>query len=80
MTVQELIEELAGYNPDMEVRYRVPSHDYWKTELAYEVDGVEPMDIKHSDYHNSMALATDRDYEDEDGESREELKEVLLLS
>jgi hypothetical protein len=80
MTVQELIEELQGYNPDMEVNYRVPSHDYWGTELSYEVDRVEVMDVKHSDYHNSMALATDSDYEHDEDEEKVELKEVLLLN
>ena len=53
MKVSELIAALQRLPPDLEVRYRYPSHDYWRTWLAGEIDRVEEAAVKWSAYHEA---------------------------
>jgi hypothetical protein len=75
MTVADLIEVLEGYDKDTEVFYRVPSHDYWGTELAYPAEEVSGDSITYTDYHRSMKLID----HDKDNEGKE-IKEVVLIN
>jgi hypothetical protein len=94
MTVKELIEMLSGYDEDMEVGFQHPSHDYWRSVLITEVDGVEEGYAKYSEYHQQLCVATEEEIEeaeylanlddpDEEGppipESKR-VKRVLVLS
>jgi hypothetical protein len=63
MTVKELIEALGSYSPDRKVMFRVPSHDYWGTELAYDANSVSYGSVEYSDYHNCNQLADSEDAE-----------------
>lgn len=41
MTVAELITELEMYDPDMEVRFTQPTHNYWREIQAQTIDYVD---------------------------------------
>lgn len=75
MKVSELIEMLQDCNPDQEVVFAHPAHDYWKTTLATAVDRVELDFVKESSYHQQDVLC---DYDDEEREN--EAREVVVLS
>lgn len=71
MTVEELITELKDWDPTMEVRFKVPTHDYWGRELARPVTSLEEVPITRCDYHSA-------DKVDEEAVGTD-LKEVLLI-
>jgi len=72
MKVAELIKQLEQYGPEQEVHLSMPSHDYWRTQLAPPVRHVQELQVRHSDYHNSWTVAA----EDED---QEETPTVVVL-
>ena len=74
MTVKELMAELAGCDPDMEVHYAYPSGDYWRRTLTASIDNVGEDNIIYSDYHRTTKLV-EGDSEPEDGE-----RSVIILS
>jgi len=83
MTVKELIEELKLRDPKQPVYFAHPSHDFWRSELASEVETMDEERIKFSDYHSQMTTFK-RDDRDNDGDIRDEEPEdgtldVLLL-
>lgn len=73
MTVKELIEELKYFDEDTEVYFQHPSHDYWHTELAARVQGVEAGDVVYSDYHSQMTIA------DSESESYENAQKGIVI-
>ena len=89
MTVKELMKTLEGFDEDMEVGFKHPSHDYWRTQLISTVDDVEEGYAKYSEYHSQLAVATEEDVEefeylqdnpDEEAPKGKEVKRVLVLS
>jgi hypothetical protein len=70
MTVAELIEYLQEQDQTLEVKFSYPSGDYWRTQLAKDIEEVETGLVEYSDYHR-MDKVVDND---EDGTL------VLLLS
>ena len=72
MTVEELIKQLSGFDPKMEVRSAAGAYDYWGSELALEVKRVDLGATKWSSYHNNWI--TVEDHPTEDGE-----REMVLL-
>jgi hypothetical protein len=84
MNVRELIEELSRHNPEMEVGFGFVYPDYWRSTLVKEINHIEPVVVRYSDYHGCNALASEedqwRDNDDEDGPDLEGLKEVLTIS
>jgi hypothetical protein len=64
VTVKELIAQLERLDENSEVYFAHPSHDYWKTELASEVNEVTEAPLKHSGYHDQMATVDEEDRED----------------
>jgi hypothetical protein len=70
MTVAELIEYLEEQDQTLEVKFSYPSGDYWRTQVAKDIEEVETGLVEYSDYHR-MDKVVDND---EDGTL------VLLLS
>jgi hypothetical protein len=70
MTVAELIEYLQEQDQTLEVKFSYNSGDYWRTQLAKDIEEVETGLVEYSDYHR-MDKVVDND---EDGTL------VLLLS
>ena len=65
MTVQELIESLEGFDPNMEVKFAYNYGDYWKTEVASNVRDVDEGMVKYSDYHRMDKVVDDEGDEEE---------------
>lgn len=72
MTISELIEILKQFDGDMEVMTSAPSHDYWGTIQALDINSVNTALVTRSDYHNSDKVV--EDYNDDD------TREVVLIS
>jgi len=72
MTVQELINELEQFDPEMEVHFAYNYGDYWKTIVAPKVSNVDMGLIKHSDYHSMDKVV--------DEEDETEAKEVVIIN
>lgn len=72
MTVQELIEQLQGFDPQTEVHFAYNYGDHWRTMVAPQVGSVEELYVKHSSYHGMPALA-------DDDELRDDQKPVVVI-
>ena len=70
MTVAELIEYLEEQDQTLEVKFSYNSGDYWRTQLAKDIEEVETGLVEYSDYHRLDKVVDN----DEDGTL------VLLLS
>lgn len=77
MKVKDLIEELSCFDGEQEVCIAQPSHDYWGTTCASEVDHIEIADVTWSEYHRKNKVIDDDHIENYE---KEELKNVVLLS
>ena len=71
MTKRELIELLEPFSDDMEVKFSYTAPDYWRTQVAADINDAEEGYVKYSDYHRMSKV-------DEDGD--EDSKTVILLS
>lgn len=71
MTVNELKELLEQFDGEMEVKFSYTNPDYWRTQVAANVENAEEGYVKYSDYHQM-----DKVDENEDDDS----ERVLLLS
>lgn len=74
MKVRDLIAALSEHDQNAEVMFRHPSHDYWRNELASEVDGVERALVTWSDYHSQNKVV-----DTDDERKRERCKRVILI-
>jgi hypothetical protein len=88
MTVSELIMQLEQFDGALEVGFKHPSHDYWRTQLISTVDDMEEGFAVWSDYHSQFAVASERDIEeaeyleenpDESAPKGKGVKRVLVL-
>jgi hypothetical protein len=70
MTVAELIEYLEEQDQTLEVKFSYNSGDYWRTQIAKDIEEVETGLVEYSDYHRMDKVVNN----DEDGTL------VLLLS
>jgi hypothetical protein len=70
MTVAELIEYLQEEDQTLEVKFSYNSGDYWRTQVAKDIETVETGLVEYSDYHRMDKVVEN----DEDGTL------VLLLS
>jgi hypothetical protein len=64
MTVQELIYELQGFDPEMKVMFSYSSGDYWGTVLASEPKEISEGEVYYSDYHQKNKVSEDGDGEE----------------
>jgi hypothetical protein len=72
MTVQELIESLEGFDPNMEVKFAYNYGDYWGTEVASRIGDVDEGQVRYSDYHRMDKVT---DYDDE----ADNIKTVVII-
>jgi hypothetical protein len=56
MTVAQLREALSKFSDDALVCIRVPSRDYWSTELAGEIQNIQKEETEFSAYHNAHKI------------------------
>jgi hypothetical protein len=77
MKVRDLIRELSCFDDEQEVCIAQPSHDYWGTTCASEVNNIEIADVTWSEYHRKDKVVDDDHIEHYE---KEELKSVVLLS
>ena len=61
MTVQDLIEQLEGMDPEMEVHIGYNYGDYWKTQVAPKASTAEEQYVIHSAYHRMDKITDDDD-------------------
>lgn len=59
MKVKTLIELLKHHDPELEVGFEHPSHDYWKTVLIGIVEEVEEGQGIISEYHRAYRQCDD---------------------
>lgn len=64
MTAHELARRLLR-EADLPVRFAYPSHDYWQTNLASEVNAVEAAWVGYSEYHRQDKVLDPDDGEEE---------------
>lgn len=83
MKVWELIEDLKSYPADMEVKFAYNYGDYWKTEVAADVDSVTNGEVEYSEYHRMDKVVeydAERDLDDEESEiTKAQRRTVCLL-
>jgi len=83
MTVQELIEKLQDFDPQMEVEFAYNYGDYWRTEVAKHITEVDEETVTYSDYHRMNKVVDGREDDDEEEDNEEEYdkdeKMVVLL-
>ena len=72
MTVQELIQSLEGFDPNMEVKFAYNYGDYWGTEVASRIGDVDEGQVRYSDYHRMDKVT---DYDDE----ADNIKTVVII-
>lgn len=82
MTVRELLEELHGLDGigfgGIEVGFAYPSGDHWRTVLVGEVRKTTHALVKHSSYHERLALIDEDDGDDEPALDPEARSMVVL--
>jgi hypothetical protein len=60
--------------PNIEVKFAHPSHDYWRTELASDIDSITEEQVKYTEYHRQDKIV-DTEY----GEEVEGARTVLVI-
>ena len=61
MKIKDLMAALSEHPPNAGVYVRHPSHDYWRTDLAGEVEDVVLLDLEWSEYHRTKRVVRGRD-------------------
>lgn len=70
MLVIDLINRLKQLDPQWEVYFAHPSHDYWRSELATPVESMDTEVVKHSSYHDQMTTVDPQDVDQDDAEQQ----------
>lgn len=78
MQVKDLIELLAGYDPEAEVHFTYNYGDHWRTQVAPKVRDIDVGYVKFSDYHR-MDKVWEPDYDEDDETDADKLQEVVLI-
>ena len=78
MLVRDLIELLEGYDADMEVHFAYNYGDYWRSEVAPNVNNVREGVVEYSEYHRMDKVANE-DYDDEDEETVASQRRVVII-
>jgi hypothetical protein len=82
ITVKELIEQLGYMDQDAEVHFSYNYGDHWRTQVAPKVGSIEPGVVKYSSYHSMDKIEDDEDelYDEETGEFKEGVRQVVVIS
>jgi len=86
MKVSKLIEMLQDMDPEAEVKFVYNYGDYWRTDVAANIDRIEEGEVEYSEYHR-MDKVVEPDYDEDEEELEEgeepapkkETKSVILL-
>jgi hypothetical protein len=78
MLVRDLIELLEGYDADMEVHFAYNYGDHWRTEVAPKISNIREGVVEFSDYHRMDKVANE-DYDDEDEQTVESQRRVVII-
>lgn len=70
-TAGELIAELQQYNPETPVLIGYDYGDHWHSQVTPDIDDVQELNIKYSDYHRMNKI---------DDEEESEFKAIVLRS
>lgn len=70
MKVGKLKQILEEYDDDMEVHIAYDYGDHWHTQVTPEINNIDVVEVKYSDYHQMYKISND-----DEGE-----KEVIILS
>ena len=65
LTVQDLIEELQQFDPDMEVKFTYDYGDRCHMMVAQSITGVEERQAEYSSYLQNDSLVDEEDENDE---------------
>jgi hypothetical protein len=79
MLVKELIESLQYMDQDAEVHFSYCYGDHWRTEVAPKVGRVDEGVVEYSEYHRMDKIANE-DYDDEDEQTVESQRRVVVLA
>lgn len=79
MTVQDLIATLRHEDPNAEVYFEHPSHDYWRTQLASPVVSNERKLIRFDEYHNQYSIPRTEYHEEDTRSIKSTEKRVVIL-
>lgn len=83
MNVKDLIRQLKQLPDDMDVQFAYNYGDYWKTEVAADVNRVTASEVTYSEYHQMDKVSEDTDEDDVDEEEledyRKQFRTVCLL-
>ena len=79
MLVKELIESLQYMDPEAEVHFAYNYGDHWRTEVAPKVGRVDEGVVEYSEYHRMDKIASE-DYDDEDEQTVESQRRVVVLA
>ena len=81
MTVQELIEKLQSFDPQMEVEFAYNYGDHWRTEVAKHITEIDEGTVTYSDYHrmNKVVDGIEEDDEEEDDEEEYDKDEKMVV-
>lgn len=72
MTVQDLIQKLNNFDPNMEVKFSYDYGDYWHSKVAQGIKSVDTDTTFYSEYHRMDKIAGEDDRD-------EPTKEVVIL-
>lgn len=70
MLVKELIEMLQDCPQDMEIYKSVSSGDYWRTQLALNIEQPGEVEVKHTNYHNCLKIVEENYSDDPEEDQR----------
>ena len=81
MTVNELMEQLAGVAGDAEVHFHYNYGDHSRTEVAPKVSEVFEGIVEYSDYHRMDKLVEEYEdqFDEETGDLRTDVRKVVVL-
>lgn len=83
MKVKDLIEELEGHDPELDVVFAFGSGDYWRTEVAEDVELTDVGYVEHSEYHRKWATVDEEKAHELEvtGEhpSKEKFKKAVII-
>ena len=77
VTVQDLIDELEQYDPDMKVKISYDYGDHWHTFVAPDISSIGTGKVEYSSYHQ-MDKLIDEDKEDDEDDEQEDAVIITL--
>jgi len=81
MKVSQLIEQLSFVDQDAEVHFAYGYGDYWKTQVAPSVSGIDEAVVEYSEYHRMDRLVDSEDcFDEETGDFKADARRVIVIN